>query len=167
MKPWVRGLDIATNVAVLIASCLFAVIAWRIVSHPQNVPSVKPSQQIVGTRVNLPSVTWQSGKSTVVLALSTECHFCSESKPFYRQLISKATADGVKVVAVLPQSPDASKKYLDIDSVAVAQVVQQPLSNLNVSGTPTLLLVDSQGIVTKTWIGKLDSAAEKEVLAHI
>ena len=53
------------------------------------------------------------------------------------------------------------------EGVSVAEVRQAEFKALKVSGTPTLLLVDNNGIVQHVWIGKLTAAKEKEVLARV
>lgn len=47
------------------------------------------------------------------------------------------------------------------------EVQQDQRRNLNVAGTPTLLLVDNNGVVQNVWIGKLTSDGEREVLAKL
>jgi len=48
--------------------------------------------------------------------------------------------------------------------VQVDEIKHADFQSLQVGGTPTLLLVDSKGIVQKVWLGKLSEAKEKEVL---
>jgi thioredoxin-related protein len=38
---------------------------------------------------------------------------------------------------------------------------------MGVTGTPTLLLVDRHGKVIKTWVGKLDDSAKKQVQSQL
>jgi hypothetical protein len=38
---------------------------------------------------------------------------------------------------------------------------------LKVSGTPTLLLLDSKGRVERAWIGQLNPQGEKELIATV
>ena len=85
-------------------------------------------------------------KRTLVLALSTQCHFCTESAPFF-QRIRKETSKNLKMVAVLPQPVSESHKYLEGEGVQVDDVRQAPLTTIGVRGTPTLLLVDNVGSV--------------------
>jgi len=49
----------------------------------------------------------------------------------------------------------------------VDQVRQVSLGTIGVRGTPTILLVDGKGVVTKLWTGKLQAQAEDEVLAAL
>jgi len=99
-----------------------------------------------------------------VLALSTQCHFCTESAPFF-QRIQKAKAKDLKLLAVLPQPITESHKYLEGEGVTVDDVKQAQLDSIGVSGTPTLLLVESKGAVAQVWQGKLHPEQEDGVVA--
>lgn len=121
-----------------------------------------------GSQLSIPGVSWGESNQTVVLALSDKCRYCSESGPFYQRLardLSKRS--DIRLVAVFPQEPGAGKKYLEDLGVPVGQVIQAPLDSLQVRGTPTLVLVDKNGTVTQSWIGKLSPERETEVLNRI
>lgn len=68
---------------------------------------------------------------------------------------------------MLPQDVDEGRNYLGYLGVQVDEVLQAPLSSIDVSGTPTLMLMSRQGTVIRTWIGKLPPDLEKEVLLSV
>jgi hypothetical protein len=115
----------------------------------------------------LKTVDWQANGKSMVLALSTTCHFCTESASFYRQLAQECKKHNVRTVAVLPQPVNESKRYLANEGVSVDEIVQSPLTEVLVAGTPTLLLVDQGAQVKAVWYGKLLKTGEKEVLADL
>jgi thiol-disulfide isomerase/thioredoxin len=119
-----------------------------------------------GTKITLPGIDWSKSTRTVVLALSTTCHFCSESAPFYQKL-QQQKPNSVRLVAVLPQPVEDSRNYLNKLGVSVTDVVQSSLASVGVSGTPTLLLIDNQGLVTDSWVGKLSDSEAAKVIAQI
>jgi hypothetical protein len=84
---------------------------------------------------------------------------------FYQQLAK--THGGTRLIAVLSQPVDEGKRYLGTLGVSVDEVKQASLDFINVRGTPTLLLVNSDGVVVKTWVGKLPAEQEAEVLSKI
>jgi hypothetical protein len=47
------------------------------------------------------------------------------------------------------------------------EVVQSRLDSIGVSGTPTLLLVDSNGKVQQAWVGKLDDQGQRQVQSYV
>lgn len=97
-----------------------------------------------------------------MLAVSSTCHFCSESAPFYKTLASNK--GDTRIVAVLPQSIEEGKKYLEKLGVMVDDVKQVALDEIGVSGTPSVLLVDNSGVVKNVWFGKLPADKEQVVL---
>lgn len=120
----------------------------------------------VGARFHLPGIDWTAGTHTLVLVLSTTCHFCSDSAPFYRRLLDQARKEaGWRTIAVLPQPSDDARPYLLGLGIAADQILQASLASLGTGGTPTLVVVDSEGVVTASWFGRLSNAAETEVLA--
>lgn len=174
----IKKLEILANVAVVITSvvlCSVLVKKYFFSStkqeasvgavqskSPASSGSQRPSIQ-AGTKISLAGIYWSQSNRTLLLALSTTCHFCSESVPFYQELERQRTK-GVRLVAVLPQPVNAAKNYLDKLGVRVDCVVQASLGSVGVSGTPTLLLIDHDGAVTDSWVGKLsDSEAERIV----
>jgi hypothetical protein len=97
--------------------------------------------------------------------VSTVCHLCTESGPFYQRL---AKARGrTQLLAVLPQPIDEGKRYLEKLGVSVDKIRQVSLSSIDVRGTPTLMLVNSDGVVVNTWIGTLQVDREAEVLSKM
>jgi hypothetical protein len=122
----------------------------------------------VGTSLKsrVPGVDWRKNGRTLVLAISTECHFCKDSTPFYRKLEEQVGKD-LKTVAVLPQPVAEAEQYLNGEGVHVDQVEQAAMAGIGVKGTPTMLLVNSAGVVTKVWVGKIQPEREQEVLAAL
>ncbi|MGH9821074.1 MAG: peroxiredoxin family protein [Pyrinomonadaceae bacterium] len=112
-------------------------------------------------------VDWEANKTTVVLNLSTTCHFCSESTGFYRRLVQAKGPNNFKLVAVFPQTQEEAQKYLDSHQIKVDQIISSSLASIGVTGTPTVLLVSKGGLVFASWRGKLDENGEAEVLSKI
>lgn len=159
-----RKIEIGANVAIIVAAlAIVGIFARNYFRNPAN------SQHTIspGARFALKDVNWQSNGKSLVLAVSTTCHFCTESAPFYRELVSKCKDQHVRTIAVLPQPISEAESYLKGEGVAVDDVRQGVLHDLEIGGTPTLLLVDSGGIVRNVWFGKLPSDKEREVLARL
>ena len=73
----------------------------------------------------------------------------------------------LQIVAALPQSTTAGKEYLQKLNVPVSEIKQVSFDEINVSGTPTLILLDNEGKVINYWVGKLPPEKEGEVLAKL
>lgn len=162
MSVWAKRLEIATNLAILCAFLLVGTLAIQRLREPSH---SAPRQPTVGERVSLKGVDWSKSGKNLILALSTQCHFCSESAGFYRRLVPSALGSGVQVIAVLPQSVSDSSSYLQKLNVKVPEILQSPLDSVDVTGTPTLLVVDRQGRIQNAWVGKLEPEREEQVVA--
>jgi cell division inhibitor SulA len=92
--------------------------------------------------------------------------FCSESAPFYQQLV-KESGGNTRIVAVLPQTVSDGKDYLKRLGLSVDNVMQVQFGSLGVKGTPTLILVDSNGVVIDSWVGKLPNMEEAKVISRV
>lgn len=163
-----RKIEITANVATIIVGLLLTVILIEryLVPHPApataSVSGLARGSSVDGRPIG---VDWKKNHQTLVLAISTTCHFCKDSVPFYRRLggIEKS----VKMVAVLPQSVSEGKEYLEGKGVRVDDIRQVQLNTVGVKATPTLLLVNDVGVVTNIWVGKLPPEQETEVLTAV
>jgi thiol-disulfide isomerase/thioredoxin len=177
----IKKLEVLANVAVLITSVVLCSVLVKKYFFPATKPeaivepvaSPSPAASAsrrasiqAGTKISLPGIDWTKSNCTVVLALSTTCHFCSESAPFYQKL-QQQKPDGVRLVAVFAQPVEDGRDYLKQLGVSVSEVVQSPLGSVGVSGTPTLLLIDDEGSVTDSWVGKLSDSEAAKVFAQI
>jgi hypothetical protein len=164
MSVWNKRIETATNVAILCAFVLVAALAAKrlLEPSPQGVSAPK-----IGSKVSLAGIDWSKSDRNLVLALSVGCHFCTDSAGFYQRLIPSSISGGVPVVAVLPQPVVDSRSYLEKLRVPAAAIVQSPLSAIEVSGTPTVLLVDKKGKIKKAWVGKLSPEQEQQVMADL
>jgi hypothetical protein len=153
-----RKIEVAANIGIVIVA-LFAVtiFATRYLKKRST-----PRQIQVGDQLGIRG-GWKAGDKTLVFALSTTCHFCTESAGFYRQVVRRCAEKHIHTLAVFPQSVAQAGEYLKAEGVQVNEVVQAPLSELQIDGTPTLLLIDDKGIVKNVWLGKLHENAEEDV----
>ncbi len=147
-----RSIEIAANIATLVVMVLLSVVLVRNYLVPTPSPrllqarstSVRPADLVtVGSNLSkrIPGVNWNKNGRTLVLVLSTRCHFCTESAPFFRQLKERVGKD-VKMVGVLPQSVAESQAYLNGEGVHLDELRQVSLDQTGVTGTPTMLLVN-------------------------
>jgi len=114
-------------------------------------------------RHSLPGMDWHGNQRTLVLALSTRCHFCTQSAPFFKRLVA-AAGSNVRVVVAMPQSAEVARRYLRRVGLNVGEVREVSLGAIGISGTPTLLLLDNAGVVTSSWVGMLAPEGEDQVL---
>lgn len=137
------------------------------VRHFSKAVTAPDSLLKLGTVISVPDVDWREAKHTLVLALSTTCEFCSESAPFYRALLQRADEGQWRAVVVMPQSVAAATAYMRAHGYLISAVRQVDLSALHISGTPSLLMVGSDGRLQQQWIGRLSAAEEADVARHL
>jgi peroxiredoxin len=159
LNSWTKRLEVAINLSILCAFLMVAALAAQRLLNKRST-----SHPSIGAKITVTGIDWSKSKQNLVLALSTTCHFCSESADFYKRLVPDATRHGINVVAVLPQPPNSSRSYLNGLGVSVPEIFQSSLGSIDVTGTPTLLVVDAKGKILKAWIGKISGAQEEEVL---
>ena len=167
-----RILEMLANVAIIVAAVLFSAVLIK--SYLRSSPESKlqattsaVTEKLLqkGDVVSVVDVDWSRNGRTLLLALSTTCRFCSESAPFY-QKISKDHGD-TRLVAVFPQVNAEGERYLEKLGVKVDEVKQVSFTELGITGTPTLLLIDKTGKVTNLWEGALPPERESEVLGRL
>jgi len=166
LSSFYRRVELLANLAIVLLAIVIGIVLVHRFLRPEN-PSSKRAAIAAGTSVSLPGIDWKQNHRTLLVAIQEGCHFCTDSAPFYQRLADVADKKGVKLVAVLPQSTDEGRRYLTTLGVRIADVRQAPLSSLQVNGTPTLILVDENGRVAASWVGKLPSDKETEVLARL
>lgn len=137
-------------------------------NKPKNQP-VSPTamaEALRGRTIQVSGLSFPRSRASVVLVISTNCHFCQDSLPFYRTLSGdlRGKAD---LLAVLPQPQPEAAAYLKAAQVEVTQIASASPSQLGVSGTPTLLLLDRSGKVQEVWFGRLDETKQAQVRSRI
>lgn len=163
-----QKLETLANISIIVIAVVLVgvVVNKYFLSKPTAVQPARV-QPTVGKLVNLPDQNWSTQQKTIVLALQTTCRFCNESAPFYKRLVEETKGKSIKIVAVLPQSVEESQAHLKELGVSGIEIKQAPISTLDASGTPTLILTDQSGKVTDFWVGKLSPDKETEVINKI
>ena len=72
-----------------------------------------------------------------------------------------------QLVALVPQAAEEGQAYLRRLGVDVDDVRQVSLGSMGLSGTPTLILVDGDGVVSDVWVGALTTDKESEVISQL
>ncbi len=167
-----KYLEKVTNITVIVAVVVFLAVTIKSQIDKRNTSVVSVAQNnfspqaLVGRTVNLPNLSYPLKNKTLVMFISTTCHFCKASEPFYQQLAMKAPGR-FDLVAVLPQPQDQADAYLKSSSISARKVISTNLSSAGVTATPTLLLLSPVGRVEKAWVGLLDEQGQKSVLEAV
>lgn len=163
MGRWI-WIDRLANIAILTLAIVVGVVLWR-----QHVARTPPDVKVpVGSHVNLKNVDWPTNRFTVILALSTDCHFCSDNAVLYRDIVNALRANRIgKTVAVLPQQLSSSREYLSMLKVMPDEIRPGSARGAVAKATPTIIAVGADGRVLKSWVGRLSQRDAETALREI
>ncbi|MCA1632919.1 MAG: hypothetical protein LC802_04155 [Acidobacteria bacterium] len=171
MKNLTGKIELLANVAIIIVAVLLGTVLVKSYLSPAlnqpltGSPSTARKTINKGGVINLSDINWQENGNTLLLALSSTCHFCTESGPFYQRIVRES--GNTRMIALVPQSVAEGQQYLKRLGVGIGEVRQVSLSELGLSGTPTLILVDGNGKIAEVWVGALSADKENEVISRL
>src|SRR3989440_6570834 len=145
MSSLIKRIELVANLAIIVVAILLGVVLVRsyLFRRPPATQTATASAIQPGTKLSLPGVDWKANGRTLVMALSTQCHFCSESAQFYQRVAQERTKTGnLRLLAILPQSLNESQTYLKELGVTVDDIKQLRLDSIGVNGTPTLIIAN-------------------------
>ena len=154
-----RYLNILTAIAGLATLAVAVQLLRGLPSDPQL-----PQGPHIGSHLTVSGISWSDSSGSLLMAISTNCHFCVESGAFYKELGEKLEKNGrVRLIAVAPDS----ELFVDRLGIKVAVSIKEPIFSVGATVTPTLLYVNNQGEIKNVWVGRLTPKQEKEVFAVI
>lgn len=147
------GLNIVITVAIVVVTAV-TVMRYFASRHAHEHDRGKQNQPtLVGTRLSIPGIGGGQTQKNLVLFMRSDCPACKIAAPLYRQLIAEASQRDVKSVAILPDSPERGRQYLQSLQLGAQDVQSADLSAYPISTVPTALVVDGEGVVKGSWIG--------------
>lgn len=163
--------ELLANIAIIVVALLLGgVLVKRYLLPGSSAPSARNIDPRIpaGTKASLTGVDWAKNGQTLLLVLSNNCHFCTESAPFYQRLTREtAGRPDIHLIALFPQEVEEGRKYLDNLGVPINEIRQASPGSTGASGTPTLILVDANGVVKNSWVGKLSAPEESEIINQL
>lgn len=164
-----QKLELIANILIILAaiSVICVIINKYLISSSTGSTQQVRVQPKIGNKVNLPELDFSQKPRTLILVLQKGCRFCTESAPFYKRLKDSTTNQKTKLVAVLPSKIEDSIAYAREIGIPDLEIKQSALNNLQVSGTPTLILTNNNGEIINFWIGKLPPEKEEEIINQL
>ena len=167
MQRMMRILKRAGACLLIVVAVLLIVKVVRRNFFPRLAATPRLSSSL-GVKINLADVDWQKSNRTLVLVLDKSCGYCNKSTPFYQRILrEKGARNDLHVIAVFPHNVEDGKTYLREHGLDITDVRQATLQSLGVRGTPTLFLVDDQGVVKGKWVGWVRAELESALLQRI
>ena len=101
-----------------------------------------------------------------MLALNANCHYCEDSVPFYQNLAAaiRQGKERVDAVALFPNEAETVRQFTAHEGMTMRSVPGVPLEKLRINATPTVILVNNQGWVERSWVGILTPRQENDLL---
>jgi len=172
-KPFTRIqriVELAANLVIVVAVAVGATVWLRRPNtagplHNTSLTSPVSEYPTLGTQIVLPGVDWNAHKATLVVAISSACHYCVASTPFYSEITHSTHV--APIVVVMPQGEQDAQAFLREHSITPRSVVSASLASIQVSATPTLLLISPSGMVTKEWVGELTNMQRHDVIESL
>jgi thioredoxin-related protein len=159
------GLEVATNIAVLLVSVIvLGSFAWNYFS-PTPTVLLQTGLQKGAAFAQVPGVDYKTAPQTLIIAMSADCDYCSQSIPFYKQLaeLENQRSKGIPIIALFPDGDSQMKQYLQEHQFTVKAISKVDFKALNVAATPTTVLVDSNGKILDFWVGKPSKDFEQQI----
>lgn len=158
-------LETAANIAILGTCALICVVLVRSVTNTRG-PSRAPGYARGDSMPRLVGMDYRQSEQTLLLIIRSTCHICDESMPFYKKLSQAPLrrARRLRIVALAVDSPEDAASYIEEHALDVDKLVTAKPQQLRITGVPTLILVDKDGIVQRTWVGQLSADERSEVV---
>jgi hypothetical protein len=163
-------LERITHVVLIVVSITAGgLLLERRFAPPNQGVASAPGSPLIRKHLDVAGINWETHPVSAVLFMSTHCHFCLESMAYYRQLAAVRNTSGTHVplrVVSMESSEDVGM-LLSSEGVVADGVYKLPKQYPGLGLTPTLLVVNSEGIVRKVYLGKLGPTQEKEFLEFL
>ena len=164
-----QKLDTVATILIIVVTIMLGVVLTKqffitspAIPNQNNSLAQLPSAN--NASLKLDGFDFSAQPKTVVIALQRGCPYCTQSAPFYKRLIEDTKDKNIKIVAVLPDSPEESREYLQKLGIDNLEIKEDASGSLPVQGTPTLFLANEKGEIINTWRGMLPPAREDEVI---
>jgi thioredoxin-related protein len=162
-------LDKVATVALIAACTVMTVLGVvRLRSEMFPPPATPSGGYQVGEKLNLATLTGtrpQANQHTLLMILSSTCHYCEKSLPLYQDIskFDSRKRGALKLAILGPEPQELLNNYVRTKVLSVDSVGQIEMSKIKVRGTPTLLLVGPDEKITNIWTGYLGEATEKQL----
>jgi hypothetical protein len=120
----------------------------------------------VGRPLTVTSLVGSGRGAVLVLVLSPDCTFCTQSAPFHRRLLAEAARYSIPSVIALPDA-ERGRRYLSGLGLYSNRVANWDQLGLRAVGTPTIVLADGGGLIRRIWAGRLEAASESVLLESL
>ena len=118
----------------------------------------------------------KDGRERLLLFFSPNCPYCQQQSPLWRDLLEKVNSNRFTVVGIVSDREDkrlvsayaeGAGYFKTKTPLPVVFFDSESLGNYKLTATPTTLLINEDGRVEHSWIGKWDETKAMEVAAAL
>jgi hypothetical protein len=159
-----RKIEIAANVtiavSIIVIAILFGLRRWR------SAPSPEAGGFVVGQALKVDGFTPEAGRRSLLVFLRPDCPFCERSHSFLKRVVAEfSECPHLDVRFVLPPPAPGAREYLSDAGIGDATLLVSDLTAAGVPGVPSVALVDEDGAILRSWVGKLPTQQEENLLS--
>ena len=161
-----RRIELVANVSIVLLVIVLLAERFTTWTTPSTASEVTQNGDTyaVGEHLDLPGLDPSASEATLVLVIRSTCPYCTASMPFYSSVSALRSANpDRRLVAASWETEEVTRHYLDHYHVVVDKILSVSPKSLHVPGTPTVILINSKGMVEGEWVGKLSESHEQEI----
>lgn len=160
-RSWLYLFDIGLIV-------LLAVAGWRWITSREGEPS-HALNLIPGAQMTIQGIDWTLADRNAVLFVSTQCPACQDNLPLYVSLSGAARTHGgsARVLFSSEESPEIVREWLRQAGVESPLVIKVDPSELGITRTPTIAVVNGKGRVTDLTTRRLSHDEGLHLIARV
>ena len=116
----------------------------------------------LGTLVKIEGFDSSKAEANVLFVMQKGCHFCEESMEYFQQTTTQKKGDKFNFYTVFPPRDTEVKTYLNGYGFSEVGILTKELNDLDVRGTPTVIITNRKGEIVAKWVGKLSDSKKAE-----
>lgn len=158
-----------TTHVLLIVTCLAGLGALVRQQFFPRMPA-RPAPELLGNHLLVPGLNLPKNSSlALVVAISSDCHFCNESLPLYREVDRRRKAGRAPVgLFFISREPvERLRAFVEGAQISPDGIVSVDFRAIGIALTPTLAVVDSTGMVKRAFYGMLTGQNRRDLLAIV
>ena len=167
----VRRASVVASIALaLMLGATVMYIGWPRVASALGVrtaPPPAPPAYVAGEPIDVPAAWYAGAPHTLIVFARASCAACEKAQPFLTQIVARMNGrGGGAVMAHPPGAPKDDRQFGRSLGVADDHIVQTT-PGLRVRATPTIVLVNRQGVIVDAWEGAGTADRQAAILKSI
>ena len=164
----INRVSVAASIGlVLMVVATFGYIGWPLVAGAIGVKSAPPAPAYAaGQAFDAPAEWYANAPKTLVIFARASCAACDKAQPFLKTLIASVEGRAAAVMAHPPGTVEEDTAFAK--RLGIAETDIRPVTaGLRVRATPTIVLVDRQGMILAAFEGAGKPERQAEITKAI